>query len=482
MNPTFQHATALLPLMITAAAAVVAMLGIAWRRCHGQTFLITVIGLVAALISAIATVPTKALPETPLLTVDPYASFFMVLVLIAAIACAVFAYAYLHRTGNEEGYTHNQEEFYLLLILATAGGLVLACARHFGSLFIGLELLSVPLYGMIGYAFFKRNSLEASMKYLVLSAAGSAFILFGMALWYAEVGHLGFAALAKAGLAGPLAQTGLAMMLVGFGFKISLVPFHIWTPDVYEGAPAPAATFLATASKVAIFAVLLRLFEAVPLTDASWLRGLLVALGILSMLAGNLLALLQTNLKRLLGYSSVAHFGYLLIVLAAEAGQRTETAGVYLATYVFTSLVAFGVVSLVSSPFSNNGERAAISDYRGLFQQRPGLAVAFAIAMLSLTGIPLTAGFIGKFYVVALGVNTHLWWMVGALIVGSAISLYYYLRAMVAPFLKDVLAVPAPVTHGSQHLAGLVILVASALVILLGLYPQPLLALAQAVG
>ncbi len=484
MNSTFQYGTALLPILITAATAVVVMLGIAWRRNHGATFLLTVIGLVAALVSIPCSLSVGALGITPLLQSGSFSALFAALVLIASLACAVFAYAYLRGDEKHEGYPGNREEFYLLLLLSATGGLVMAYARHFAALFIGLELLSIPLYGMIGYAFFTRRSLEAAMKYLVLSTAGSAFILFGMALWYAEVGDLSFAALGHAGFAGPLSQLGLALILVGFGFKISLVPFHVWTPDVYQGAPAPAANYLSTASKVAAFAVLLRLFESVPLADAHWVQGLLVVIGVLSMLAGNLLALRQINVKRMLGYSSVAHLGYLLIVLAAEGGIRTETAAVYLATYMITMLGAFGVVGLLSSPYRGE-ERASLDDWRGLSRRHPGLVIAFAIMMLSLAGIPLSAGFIGKFYLMALAVNTHLWWMLGALIIGSGISLFYYLRAAVAPFRKAedagaTLTVGGP--HWSWKLGGWMVALMTALVLLLGFYPQPLISLAIAAG
>ena len=205
---------------------------------------------------------------------------------------------------------------YLLLLLSAAGGLVLVSTEHLAGLFIGLELLSVPTYGMIAYAYFNKRSLEAGIKYMVLSAAGSAFLLFGMALLYADAGSLSFTEIGAslAGASGSqLVQIGIGMMLIGLAFKLSMVPFHLWTPDVYEGAPAPVAAFLATASKVAVFAVLLRLYQLSPATAGGWLNDLLTVIAIASILFGNLLALVQNNLKRLLGYSSIAHFGYCLL-------------------------------------------------------------------------------------------------------------------------------------------------------------------------
>ncbi|MNZ56258.1 NADH-quinone oxidoreductase subunit N [compost metagenome] len=344
----------------------------------------------------------------------------------------------------------------------------------------------MPTYGLIAYAFFNRRSLEAGIKYMVLSAAGSAFLLFGMALLYAESGSLSFAGIGAslaAGAPAQLVQIGVGMMLVGLAFKLSLVPFHLWTPDVYEGAPAPVAAFLATASKVAVFVVLLRLFQIAPVAlENSLLQIALSIVAIASILIGNLLALTQSNIKRLLGYSSIAHFGYLLVALIASKGLAVEAVGVYLTTYVLTSLGAFGVVTLMSTPYSGR-DADALFEYRGLFWRRPVLTGVLTVMMLSLAGIPMTAGFIGKFYVIATGVESHLWWLIGALVLGSAIGLFYYLRVMVTLFLVEpnLKTHDAPFNWGQR--AGGIMLVAIALAaFFLGVYPQPLLDLLQHSG
>jgi NADH-quinone oxidoreductase subunit N len=406
----------------------------------------------------------------------------MGLVLVATLACVTLIHAYL---GGEsgKGYPGNREELYLLMLLSALGGLVLVSAQHLAGLFIGLELLSVPTYGMIAYAFFNKRSLEAGIKYMVLSAAGSAFLLFGMALLYAESGTLSFAGigatLAADGLPSLLAQIGVAMMLIGLAFKLSLVPFHLWTPDVYEGAPAPVAAFLATASKVAVFAVLLRLYQMSPAMAGGWLSDLLTLIAIASILFGNLLALLQNNLKRLLGYSSIAHFGYLLVALIASKGLAVEAVGVYLATYVLSSLGAFGVITLMSTPYSGR-DADALYEYRGLFWRRPYLTAVLTVMMLSLAGIPLTAGFIGKFYVVAAGVQSQQWWLLAALVIGSAIGVFYYLRVMVTLFMVEpnLRRHDAPL-HWGQQAGGLMLLFVALLAFFLGVYPQPLLELVQ---
>jgi len=384
-----------------------------------------------------------------------------------------------------EGYPGNREELYLLLLISATGGLVLVAAQNVAGLFIGLELLSVPVYGLVAYSYFNRRSLEAGMKYLVLSAAGSAILLFGMALLYAQSGSLNFAdigmqmdAPASTGL---LMEIGLGMLIVGLGFKLSLVPFHLWTPDVYEGSPAPVGAFLATASKVAVFAVLVRVFQTMPMAaQDGWLHDTIAFIAIASMLVGNLLALLQSNLKRLLGYSSIAHFGYLLVAVSSGEGLSMEAVAVYLVTYVFTSLGAFGVITLMSSPSNGQRDADALFEYRGLFWRRPYLTAALTVMMLSLAGIPLTAGFIGKFYVITVGVEAGMWWQTAAIVLGSAIGLFYYLRVMVTLYLTEqgLQRHDAPMNWG-QRAGGVMLIGISIATFVLGVYPQPLLQLAQ---
>ncbi len=477
MQLTNIHLTAMLPLLLTAATIVAVMLIIAWKRNHALTFGLSAIGLNLALLSVIPASRVAPQAITSLLLVDRFACYYIALILVATLACITLAYAYLGRTRTE-GFKGNREEMYLLLLLAAAGGIVLVSTANLAGLFIGLELLSVPVYGLVGYVFFNRHSLEASIKYMVLSAAGSAFLLFGMAMIYADTGSLNFSQISQAG-ATELIRLGAALMLVGLGFKLSLVPFHLWTPDVYQGAPAPVAAFLATVSKVGAFAVLFRLYLQLPGISEGWLNTLLAVIAMASILIGNLLALLQGNLKRILGYSSIAHLGYLLVALIASKGLAGEAIAVYLATYVLTTLGGFGVITLMSTPLKEQ-DADALYDYRGLFWHRPYLTAVLTTMMLSLAGIPLTAGFIGKFYVIASGVESNLWWLLGTLIVGSAIGAFYYLRVIVTLFMRAPGEHRYEAPNGWGHQAGGIMLLAVALLtVLLGVYPQPLLDLVQ---
>lgn len=473
MTLTAQQVFALLPLLITGATAILVMLSVAIRRLHDLNATITVIGLNLALFSVLLARAVGPQAITPLLVMDGHACLYITLVLFATLACATLTHAYM------KGYHGNKEEIYLLLNLSVLGAIVLIMSRHLASIFIGLELLSVPVYGMVAYTFRNKRSLEAGIKYMVLSAASSAMMLFGMALLYSEAGTLALgglgAQLAAVGIVSPFAYAGFALLLVALAFKLSLAPFHLWTPDVYEGAPAPIGGYLATVSKVAVFAVLLRVLVEAPVSHTSIWGYLLAVIAFVSVVVGNLLALNQSNIKRLLGYSSIAHFGYLLIAVVAGGGLALEAAGIYLVTYVVTTIGAFGIVSLTSSPY-NGKDADAIFHYRGLFWRRPYLTAVMTVMMLSLAGIPLTAGFIGKFYVATLAVDSHLWWLLGVLVVGSAMGLYYYLRVVVAMFM------PAP---GMRHMeaeaywgvrmAGIMVLFMAGLMFLLGMYPEPII-------
>lgn len=467
--------TALMPLLLLGLAAIAVMVAAAVRRSHGVALGITIGGAGLALwrLWPAASIAPHAL--TPLLQMDGFALLFIGLIAAATLVVALTAHHYLQQ-GSE-----HPEEFYVLLLTAALGAATLAASNHFASFFLSLEILSVSLYGLAAYPHSRARPLEAGIKYLVLAASSAAFLLFGMALIYAATGALGFPALAGALPAAPrsLELPGLALILVGIGFKLGLVPFHLWTPDVYQGAPAPVTAFVATASKAGVFAVLIRFFFLLGATHAARAMVAIAVLAIASMIAGNLLALRQHNLKRLLAYSSIAHMGYLLVAFAAAATSRAmaiAAVGFYLLAYFITTLGAFAVIAALTTP---GGEPEEIADYRGLFWRRPWLALVLTAMLLSLAGIPLTAGFVAKFYIVAAGAAATLWLLLLILAGSSVIGLYYYLRVVVA------LYAPPPEMATAASPLGLRLprtdawLLAALTVALLwvGIFPQPFLRL-----
>lgn len=455
-------------MIIVAATAIAVLLSVAFWRRHFIAAAISLLGLAGGCLALVffdAAIPQQV---TKLLIVDRYAVFFMGLIYLATIAVAILAYGYLKKI---EG---NHEEFYIVLLLATLGAAVMVASDHFAAFFLGLELLTVSLYVMIAYLRASALSLEAGMKYLILAAASSAFLLFGMALIYAELGTMQFGEIASKifyheNAGSILLLTGMGFMIVGIGFKLAVVPFHLWTPDVYEGAPAPVTAYIATVSKGAVVALLLRFFAAIDGHDHAGILRVFGLIAVASMFAGNFLALLQANVKRILAYSSIAHLGYILVAFVAGDNLAVEAVTYYLVAYFVTTLGAFGIVTLLSA---GDNECVAITDYRGLFWRRPWLAAVFTAVLLSLAGIPLTAGFIGKYFVIAAGVSAARWALVIILAVNSAIGLYYYLRIVVAMMTRPT----EEVAYGRVAAGGGIVLAALALALVwLGVYPAPLI-------
>ncbi|MCP5346047.1 MAG: NADH-quinone oxidoreductase subunit N [Gammaproteobacteria bacterium] len=480
---TIQDLVPLLPVLVVTGVAVLAMLLIALKRNHTLIGATTIIGLGLALITAFLVLPFAGQQVTPLLMIDNFSLFFTIVILLAAGFIAVFSFPYLYHLKDEV------EEYYLLLLIATIGALIMVSSNHFLSAFLGLETLSISLYAMIAYPLHSKEAVkfpvEASLKYLVLSAVSSALILFGIALLYAQTGSLQFTELAMTG--GSVADgyfiTALVLLFAGVGFKLSLAPFHMWTPDVYEGAPLPATMYLATVGKAAMMVLLLRFVVA---SQALSFHSVVVVIGcmaVLSILAGNLLALVQENLKRILAYSSIAHMGYLLIALIAldDASTRlgVEAISFYLIAYIVMSLGAFGVATVISS---SEKEFDFVADYQGLFWREPWLALLLTAMLLSLAGIPLTVGFIGKFYVVLAGVEGSLWGLLLVLVVGSGISIYYYLRIvyrmLLQPQLDQAYREAGWDSIGSYAVLALLL----ALLLLLGVYPGFLMSIIEVVS
>ncbi|MCH7336206.1 NADH-quinone oxidoreductase subunit NuoN [Acinetobacter sp. NIPH 2699] len=476
---SFSELMPLAPVMIVALTAIVVMLLIAIKRHHNLIATTSVVGLNLAAIFIVYTMFSGSFVPVNVMgmfMVDPFTMLYQFLILIAALACCTLSHAYI------ETYKDNREELYILLLTSVAGAMLMVASSHYAAFFISLELMSIPIYGMLAYTYQRSQSLEAGIKYLVLSATASAMLLMGMAYIYAYTGSLSFYDSVQnlfSVIDQPMVLLGLALIIFAVAFKLSLAPFHKWTPDVYAGAPAPMATFLATVAKVATVGLFVRYLLTSGAILHQGLITVLTILAVLSIVVGNLLAVRQVNLKRILGYSSIAHFGYLLIALISMTYASLGSVTVYVITYVLTTIGAFGVVALMSSPYNNVDEAQSLADYRGLFWRRPILTAALTVMMLSLAGIPLTAGFIGKFLVVMAAVTTQHWFLAAMIVVGSGIGLYYYLRVMVVMYMTppDVPRIDAD-EHWGTKVGGIMVLGAALLVLFLGIYPDPMINLA----
>ena len=415
---------------------------------------------------------------TTLFTCDGYGLLYSSLILMISIIVSCLAFRWFKQEQTSQGL------FYLILVFMALGGVTLMYASHLMAFFIGVELLSIPFIGLIGYQYIQTHSLEAAVKYMILSTIASAFLLMGIAFYYAASGELTFSGLSyqlsTMTSQSPLLLMGVCLMLVGIGFKLSLVPFQLWLPDVYQGSPTIVALLLSTVGKVAIFCAIARLFLLAPIVNNETIRIILVFMAFFSILWGNLFAFIQSSLKRLLAYSSIAHFGYLFIALIAVQYQvlALETIGVYLIGYTLANITVLGVISLESHSNELRDHENEI-DLSGLFWRRPILASAMGVGLLSLAGMPLTVGFIGRFLLILLGVTAELWWLMAAVVIGSALGLYFYARLVINLYLRpncrDDQLVNNPLMNikwQDFRLSEVLIAISALLIIICGVYPK----------
>ena len=409
-----------------------------------------------------------------MLALDDFALFFNLVFGVATALVLLLSVGYLRRQGAELG------EYYVLVLFAALGMMLMAGAADLLVIFLGLELMSLSLYVLAGFFRTRPRGNESSMKYFLLGAFAGGFFLYGIALLYGATGttsltRLGQALAAPGRGRDPLVHAGLGLLLVGFGFKASAVPFHQWVPDVYEGAPTSVAALIATGSKAAALAALLRVLVAMRAIEADW-GTLLWALAVLTMTAGNLIALVQSKVKRLLAYSSVAHVGYMLVALAAGLAPGAPAVLFYLAVYSIASVGAFGVVLLLERG-DGREEVSDVEEYAGLGARHPGLALLLTIFLLALLGMPPTAGFVGKLYLFSAAIGRGFIWLGVIAVLNSVVAAYYYLRLIVYMYMREPEG--APVEAACPPAAGLALAVCLWLTVQFGVWPGPVLVLAQ---
>jgi NADH-quinone oxidoreductase subunit N len=429
---------AILPVIIVVGWALLLLIADLWipKDRKGVTALLAVVGMAIALGFVLAASGSTILGWNQMVVLDGFASFLQVIFLVSGMAAVALAYDYIQRMQINHG------EFYVLLMFSLSGMMLMAQAYNLLMVFLSLELLSIPLYVLTGFARTKLESEEASLKYFMLGAFASGFVLYGTALIFGATGQLDFVGIAATVQAGStntvLFLIGAALLLVGFGFKIAAVPFQMWTPDVYQGAPTPITAFMSVAVKAAGFAALMRVFLVLFPGLSAQMTPILWTLAALTMIVGNIVALAQNNIKRMLAYSAIAHAGYLLMAFVAFGNgevARNSVASMlfYLVAYGLTSLGAWGLVVLIEKEY---GKGLMLDDLSGIGKKYPWLGIAMLIFMLSFAGVPLTMGFWGKFYLFRTAVEAG---FLGLALIGlltSVVSAYYYLRVVVYMFMK----------------------------------------------
>ncbi|MEK6649572.1 MAG: NADH-quinone oxidoreductase subunit N [Bacteroidota bacterium] len=460
-----------LAMPLVALTATVLLVIIAEAATVGRapfSYVLTILGLVVTGLLAGLNMRLQGEAFNGMMVTDALTSFMTILFVFAGVITSLVARPYLEKRNAHRG------EFYILLLFAIIGMVLMASANDLITLFLGIELMSVCLYVLAGFERAKDRQNESSLKYFLLGAFATGFLLYGIALIYGSTGSTSLTVIgnAYAGIANQQrCLLGVALLIVGLGFKVAAVPFHMWAPDVYEGAPTVVTGFMATGGKSAAFAaliaVMLRTFDI----GGSATSNVLALLAVASMIVGNVVAIAQTNLKRMLAYSSVAHAGYLLAGIASGSPEGAAGVVLYLTAYTATTLGAFAVIAWLEHP---NDEGTTLDDYVGLSKHQPVLAALMALYMFSLTGIPPFAGFVGKYYVFMAAVRADLTWLAVIGVLTSAVSAFYYLRVIVNMYFRDRDGEPLPLPQLPVMVA---LGVTAALVVAVGILPSLVLQL-----
>ena len=454
--------------ILTAAGTFLMLLDAILRRRSSHAFgHVSLLALVAAMGGAIYAYTMAGPAFGGMLIVDGFATFFRVLAIAVGILVVLASYRFLQRQDAETS------EYHALILFSIAGQCLMAASNELIMVFIGLEISSISSYVLAGYLRDDKQANESSLKYFLLGSFATAFFLYGVALTYGSTGTVRLN-MVRDVVTGPNAPSGVfiglaaALMFVGLAFKVSAAPFQIWAPDVYQGAPTPVSAFLSAGPKAAAFAVFLRIFiTAFGPIGSSW-EPIVWLSALASMTIGNFAAIRQTNVKRMLAYSSIAHAGYVMVALAARSTIGTAAAMFYLAAYAFMNIGAFAVITHISG----KGERFQnIKDLAGLGQKQPATAAMFTIFLLSLIGVPLTGGFFGKFYIFKAALESHLVWLTVLGLLNSAVAAYYYLRILVMMYMHEPSEAVAEAEPLSPGLGAALILPALATLVL-GIFPN----------
>ena len=457
-------------IILTAGALLLLIVDVLLPKRDTAVFGVTMATLLATAAAVLSFAGVNTTASAGLLAIDGFATFFKVVFLLSAVMTVLMSASYLRVEGVRAG------EYYFLILCATLGMMFMASGIDLITLFIGLETMAVSFYILVGYVKPSQRSNEAAAKYFLLGAFSLGVLLYGMSLLYGVTGTTSLSGIADA-LAGSertlVLSLALVLVVAGMGFKIAAVPFHMWAPDVYEGAPTPVTAFLSVGSKAASFAMLLRIFiEGLPGLVADW-QMLFWILAAVTMTVGNIAAITQSNTKRMLAYSSIAHAGYVLIGVVAGTERGIAATMIYLWVYLFMQLGAFAVISMLRRQDVVGDE---LKDLSGLYVRKPFAAIAMLIFMLSLGGIPPTAGFMGKVWVFGAAIEAGFVWLAVIGVVNSAISIYYYYRVIVFMWLKEE-TLGSDIEIGPAMATALGIAVVGS--VLFGIYPEMLFDSAQ---
>lgn len=477
-----QKLTALFPFLVLILALVIVMLSISYNRNHFFVATSTVLSLMVSFVSLYFLIKIVPIDINNLFYITRYSILYIGMIIISSFSTCIFSYFWLLN------YPFNKEEFYLLILLSTLGAIALSISSNMSSLFISMELMSLPYLGLIAYAHYQKYSLETSFKYLVLSGVTSSFLLLGISWIYAVTGNLSISSINS--VFNNLSSTnflimffGTTMILMSFLFKLSLVPFHLWISDIYRRTSSPVLTFFSVSSKISIFSFLLYFFSYPSILNNKKLTLIILLISIFSIFFGNIMALFQKNIKKFFGYSSISQMGYLLIIFLVTKNDyhfSLEAGGIYLLNYLLAGTVYFGTINLISNYYNRNHlceEIYSIDAYKGLFWSQPLLSSIMIITCLSLAGMPMTLGFWGKFYILSIIIKNHLWPLIFLFFIGTIIGFLGYLKVIINFYLTPLKSfncindINMPY-NWYYHPSGIIILFFSIIILFLGIYPN----------
>ncbi|XBC40894.1 MAG: NADH-quinone oxidoreductase subunit N [Buchnera aphidicola (Nurudea yanoniella)] len=474
MMITSEQLIVLCPFLILLLTVITIILLISYYRNHFSIFLCSIIGLVFTLLFLYIVQKNIPIDITILFHIDKYSFLYILVVIVSSIISCIFSYFALKNSH------YNKEEFYLLLVLSTIGCISLIISNHMFSLFIGMELIFLPTLGLISYTYYKKRSLEAALKYMILSCSISVLALFGIALVYSITGSLTFSSVIYECVVSSLSPNyiflcGLGLIILSFFFKLSVFPFHIWISDVYEGTEPTVLMYFSTAVKIAVFSVFFKIFIFLTFFNVKFFHIVFEVISCCSIIFGSFMALFQTNIKRFLGYSSISQFGYLLILLLSSKNFdfSLEAVGIYLISYFLSSIGIFGLISVLSN-LNYTWKCDFIKFYHGLFWKNSVLSTILSIFLFSFSGIPITIGFIGKFYILSLIIRENLWLLGIMFLIGSILGIYSYLSIVTKFYLyPQVFSKEDKIVLDIYSKNCILFLLAiSLLILVLGIYPN----------
>lgn len=461
----------LVPVLIIEITIVLLILLIIFKRNNLISLIITIIGLILVIPSILLIRKMDAFYLDYYLYFDNYAFFYIVLLIISSFSTCIFSYHWL------EKYKDYKEEFYLLILISTLGGIVVVSTIYLHIIFVGLELLSLPVFGLINFSYNKKTALNASLKYTILSLVSSSLILFGLSLLYIKLKSLDITSFMLEDFYSSFLALGFVILSSGLFLKLSLVPFQLWTPDIYEKLSLPVLSFMSGNNKIVFFAIMTRLILYLP-DYYMHIRLLFMIVACSSMIFGSIMIITQNNINKIIGYSSISQIGYLMVIFyIIKTKISSQTILVSVINYILSNLGIFGAINIVSNQLKVKKNTNNIKIYRGLFWHQPLVALTMTVMFMSLAGLPITLGFLSKLYIIIASLNTDLWWLVASIVLSSSISLYAYLKIIINLYIdsnnKNKIFNKLNITD--QFISKFIILFFAIIIISLGIYPEKII-------